>query len=522
MYEMNKPFTVNSSVEEKIPPARIKTPAMGRANALIGAALRLSLRGRVLLVVRLIWFALIFATLSLFVMTIPARYSQLLILGAENSIALKDLGLGQTAFAWIIGPLDGLVFLTYTVVGVLIFSRKSQEWIGLFASLTLITAVFAIVRPSDSLLFVDQRFRIPLLLILAIAATTITVFVYIFPDGHFVPEWTRVIALGLCIFAVYGLIDRIFLTQPFRWPPAPLSPVIFLGILGGAIIQFYRYRRVSDPTQKQQMKWVMLGVAVGAVGLIGFLVVVPIVEPHVAFPGMPRVLYVLFGLPLFYLAVLQLPIALAISILRYRLWDINFIISRTLIYLVLTGILAGLFAMLEKITQDLFVAVTGAQSNLAPIISTLLVVAAFTPLKEGLQKIVENRVHNASDPTARLKTFRERVETRISPLHPLQILRRMGIETVSAFSAKGGAVYVIQNGEPKLIQTLGEWDGVAALCIPIETGAGASRFGFVALDDRTNGAQYTDRDRSALNNLAQTVARALEEDQLASPNEDRD
>src|SRR4051794_21499042 len=104
---MDQAFEVQS-------PTRIKTPPIERANALIGAALRISLRGRVLLIVRLIWFALIFVTLSLFVMTIPARYSQLLILGAENSIALQELGLGQTAVAWIIGPLDGLVFLTYT------------------------------------------------------------------------------------------------------------------------------------------------------------------------------------------------------------------------------------------------------------------------------------------------------------------------------------------------------------------------------------------------------------------------
>lgn len=500
------------SQNQRVP---IKTPPIERANALIGAALHLSLRGSVLLFVRLVWFALIFVTLSLFVLTIPARYSQLLILGAENSIALKELGLAPIAIAWLIGPLDGLVFLTYTLVGALIFSRKSQEWIGLFASLTLITAVFAVVRPSDSLLFVDQGLRIPLLLILAIATVTITVFVYIFPDGHFVPGWTRWIAFGLCAFAFYGLADRIFITQPFRWPPAPLSPVIFLGILGGAIVQYYRYRRVSDPTQKQQMKWVMLGVAAGAVGLIGFLIIVPLLEPRVAHEGMPRVMYVLIGLPLFYIAVLQLPIALAFSILRYRLWDINFIVSRTLIYLILTGILAGLFATLEKITQDLFVAVTGVQSSFAPIISTLLVVAAFTPLKEAIQKFVEHRVQNASDPTARLRIFGDRVETRISPLHPPQILRRLGAEAVSAYNAKGGAVYLLQDDKPKLAHTLGEWDGVACLEIPIESSPGATRFGSIALDERKNAAQYTDRDRAALNALAQTIARALEEDQFA-------
>lgn len=497
-------------------PARIKPAPMERANALIGAALQISLRGRVLLLVRAVWLVLVAATLALFGLTIPARYSQLVILGAENSIALQELGLSQNVFTLLIGAFDSIAFLTYTIVGALIFSRKGHEWIGLFSSLTLITAVFAIVRPADSLLFVDQSLRIPLLIVLAIAAVTITVFAYFFPDGNFIPRWTRWIVLGLCIFAVYGLVDRIYLTRPFRWPPAPLSPVIYLGILGGVIVQFYRYRRVSDPTQKQQMKWVILGLGLGAFGLIGFLMLIPALLPQVALPGMSRVLYVLIGLPIFYLCILALPFSLTFSILRYRLWEINLIISRTLIYLLLTGILTGLFAMFEKITQDLFVAFTGAQSDFAPILSTLIVVAAFTPLKEALQKVVQARVNDASDPLARLKTFRERVETRISPLQPVQISRRLALEAISAYNAKGGAVYVVQNGESKLVQAWGDWDGEAALMIPLTTGPAAHCFGFVALDDRKNGARYAERDRKALTEAGQHVARALEEDAVGA------
>ncbi len=495
-------------------PAKMRPAPIERANALIGAALRVSLRGRVLLLVRIIWGALVATTLSLFALTIPARYSQLLIIGAENSIAMQELGLPQNTPAFVVGAMDGLLFITYTLVGAIIFSRKSDEWIGLFASLTLLTTVFAIVRPADSLLFVDSMLHIPLLIILALGAVTITVFVYIFPDGRFVPSWTRWIVIGLGAFAVYGLIDRMFLTQPFRWPPAPLSPIIYLGVLGGAVIQFYRYRRVSDLAQKQQMKWVVLGVLVGILGVIGFVMVVPLLLPRVGLPGMTRVLYVLIGVPIFYLALLQLPIALAISILRYRLWDINFIVSRTLIYLSLTGILAGLFAVFEKITQDLFIAITGSQSNFAPIISTLVVVAAFTPLKDILQKFVQARVKDSADPTARLKTFRERVETRISPLNPVQIARRLALELVAAYNAKGGAVFGIENDQTKILYTLGEWDGEASLCIPIESSAGATRFGYIALDERKNGAQYSARDQAALQDVTQAVARALEEDQF--------
>ena len=493
----------------------VKTPPMAHANALIGAALNAPLRGRFLFLMRLAWWALVVVTVGMFVLTIPTRWSQLVIEGNSNFIALQELGLHENFIAFLLGTFDGITFLAYTFVGALIFSRKSQEWIGLFASLTLITAVFAIVRPFDALLFVDNWLRVPLLLILALAAITVIVFIYIFPDGHFAPRWTRWIVLGLCAFALYGLLDRVWLTQPFRWPPAPLSPVIFLGIFFGALVQIYRYRRVSDSVQREQMRWVVFSVALGALGLLEFYVILPALLPRVLLPGMTRVLYLVIAAPLCYLALLQLPIALAFSIFRYHLWDIDLIISRALIYALLTAILAGLFAALESLMQNVFVLLTGQQSDVATVIATLIVVAAFTPLKERIQKFVEARFQDASDPAAKLKTFAELVETRVSPLYAPQIARRLLAESVTAFDAKGGAAYTEQNGELKLIQTLGVWDGNAACSIPLQRDANAPRFGMLALADRKNGAAYTEHDLQAITELARSIARALEEDAVA-------
>ena len=101
-------------------------------------------------------------------------------------------------------------------MGALIFIRKSAEWIGLFASLTLITTVFALVRPFDALLLVDTSLHVPLLVILAIAVITVTIFVYIFPNGRFEPSWTRWIVVALVLFSLYRLANRAFLTQPMH------------------------------------------------------------------------------------------------------------------------------------------------------------------------------------------------------------------------------------------------------------------------------------------------------------------
>lgn len=451
-------------------------------------------------------------TIGMFLLTIPTRYSQLIIEGAENSIALQELGLPQNFIALLLGTFDGITFVAYTGVGALIFARKSYEWIGLFSSLTLITAVFAIVRPFDSLLFVDAPLRVPLLLILALAVITVTIFVYIFPDGHFAPRWTRWIALGFCAFSLYGLIDRLWLTQPFRWPPASLSPIIFLGILGGALAQLYRYGRASDGTQREQMRWVVFSVALGAIGLVIYQIVLPALVPRVAFPGMTRVLYLVIAAPLVYLALLQLPIALAFSIFLYHLWDIDLIISRALIYAALTAILAGLFAALENVMQNVFVLLTGQESEIATVIATLIVVAAFTPLKDALQKFIEQRFQDILDPYAKLKPFIELVETRVTPLYVPQITRRLLAEIVDAYAVTGGAAFVEQDGTSKLIQTLGDWNGKPAFCFPIQHDTNSTRFGWLALGERKHGETFTEHDCKHLQELAQLIARALEED----------
>ncbi len=491
----------------------LKPARLEQTNALVGAALRLEFRGWLLLLLRLVWLLLVALTLSVFLLTIQARYSQLVILGAENSIVLQQLGLPQTFFVGYVGALDTLVFVAYTGVGALIFARKSQEWIGLFASLALITAGVTIVRPSDALLFVDMPLRVPMLFEFALGAATITVFVYLFPDGRFAPRWLRWVTLVLCAFILYSSFLRLLLIQPLPWPPPRVSPLIILGLVGGALAQIYRYRRVSTPAQRQQSKWVVMGLAVATVGLICYLLLVPALAPAVMRPGSARVWFILVGVPLFFASLLMLPVTLAISILRYHLWDINLLLSRTLIFVPLTAILAGLFAVLENLSQELFIALTGQQSDFATVISTLIVVATFTPLKDLIKSIVEKRFGDTTAPEARIKAFGERVNARVTPLYRPQVVRRLLAEAVSAYNAKGGAAYLNNGAETTVLHTIGEWDGEAALCIPLATGDGVEPLGMIALDDRKNDDPYSEQDTRALTELAQLVARAIRDDQ---------
>jgi hypothetical protein len=497
---------------ELMPPLT-EPPPMMRANAVIGAALHAPLRGRFLLVVRGLWLALVAVTIGLFVLTIPTRYDYLVIEGAENSIALGELGLAPNTFALMIGAFDAITFIAYTAVGALIFLRKSHEWIGLVASLTLITAVFALVRPFDSLLFVETYLRAPLLMVLGLAGIAIVIFVYSFPDGHFEPRWMRLFVILTCAVIVGSMVYRLgWVGPPMQWPPAPLTPFVFVVIFVGAIDLLYRYRRVSDGQQREQMRWVVFSVAIGALGLLGYFVVLPALFPRVLLPGMARVIYLLIAAPLFYLALIQLPIALAFSILRYHLWDIDFIISRTLIYFLLTAILAGLFAAFETIMQNVFVLLTGQESDIATVISTLVVVAAFTPVKDLVSRFVERRFKDEPDASIELKAFGELVETRVSPVHPPQLARRFLAESMSAFDARGGAVYLHQKNAERMVHTVGDWNGKASVVALITTSDDALPFGWIALTTRAEDEIYSEQDLKALDDVTRKIAIALEQD----------
>jgi len=171
----------------------------------------------------------------------------------------------------------------------------------------------------------------------------------------------------------------------FNAPPSPvqLSVVLLGGVAAGSVIVG---RRNARGIERQQIKWLLY------VGPLFFIAV----GLHIGFYYF-WLAESSWGLWASYLLVaiggLSGPIAIGIAILRYRLYEIDLIINRTLVYGSLTATLVALYFGVIVVLQRLFVLLTGQQSTLAVVASTLLIAALFTPLRRRIQGFIDRRFY---------------------------------------------------------------------------------------------------------------------------------
>ena len=177
--------------------------------------------------------------------------------------------------------------------------------------------------------------------------------------------------------------------------------------------QIYRYRQVSTPAERQQTKWVLYGF--GLWMTLIFLSSIPYFSwlSQPAGSAIPTSAASLTFVWWFTQAIL--PLSLAIALLRFRLWEIDLIINRSLVYLVLTVMLALVYLLSVVVLQVLFRGLTGQESPLAIVISTLAIAALFNPLRHRVQAFVDRRFYRARYDSSRALAnlsagMRERVD----------------------------------------------------------------------------------------------------------------
>jgi hypothetical protein len=352
------------------------------------------------LVARAIWLA--FALFNLILMSInvlqPFFGRQLHIcpftfscsFDIQTFTALQQAHISLLAYTYYVILLGVFSASLFIGLSLLIFWRSFDQVAGMFASFcflliglqTLVGDISHLPSALSALQVFVNMIQI-LVLIFCLGFFLVT-----FPNGRFVPGWSWLIGCTLFVQAILFMLPGRF--NILSWP-LPLILIELVFAYGSPIaIQVYRYRRIYTPAQRQQTKWVIFGLTCFL--LLFFVSIAMSIFPIV---GVGSSLLYLAHETLLLFAFLLIPLSVTIAILRSRLWDIDVIIRRTLVYSTLTVILALLYFGLVIGIESILRLLTGygGESPVIIVVSTLVIAALFQPVRHRIQAIINRRFY---------------------------------------------------------------------------------------------------------------------------------
>jgi hypothetical protein len=365
-------------------------------------------------VVRAAWVVIATLAMGVFVASVPGYVSDVFQLGQANWMgapveAPAALVLALDLLGVLASVTAALLCLT---LGVVLFWRRSDDWMVVFISSYLLAYGTVFAGPLE---WAEHYYPWwPSLAIDVVQPLLLTVptvaLVVLFPDGRFVARWTRWLGLSSVLLVIVVL----FLPPTYG---NAFWPIVLLGALS---TQIYRYLRVSTPTERQQTKWVVFGILLWLVlmGLLGVPYALVLSMP----PGSPLPWWALAGSTGWWLTLTIVPLSLSIAVLRYRLYDIDVVINRTLVYGSLTMMLGLVYFGSVASLQYAFRVLTGSEDfpQLTIVVSTLAIAALFDPLRRRLQAFIDRRFYRQKyDARKTLEDFsgRLRDETNLDSLN---------------------------------------------------------------------------------------------------------
>jgi signal transduction histidine kinase len=465
------------------------------------------LRGRWLLLARAGWVAVVLLVVGLFVAAVPARYDQIVTLSnlpedIDSTILrtnLADAGLSIRFYATYHLVMEICFAAVCLTLAAVIFRRRSDERMALFVALLLVllgttfwgtTDALSLYHPAGS--WVSESLD-------AVGKMSLFLFFYLFPDGRFVPHWTRYLALTMIAGVISGIIFPGTPLAVSNWP-VPLLLLFMLGwLLIGVFAQIYRYRRVSGPVQRQQTKWVLFGFAGALVGFLGVIFFGEVLF-SLAEPGTRGELV---GMTIMTLSMLLIPLSIGAAILRHRLFDIDVVINRTLVYGALTACIVGIYVLVVGYLGSLL----KTDGNLAiSLVATGVVAVLFAPLRERLQLGVNRLMYGErDDPYAAVSRLGERLE---ATLAPEEVLPRI-VETVrEALKLPYAAIALPRDGADFEVAAASGEKPPADLLV-LHLSYGGESVGRLLLAPRAPGEGFSSADRSLLDSLARHAGVAV-------------
>ena len=461
---------------------------------------RVILQGRALFLAHLFWVIMTISSIALLLLSLSPGNAQALDFAARPDVseALRISGLSRDAYILFFMVRKIIFVATFAIVGILLFLRKSSEPSALFVSLTLITfGTVGFIDVTQSLgsypLWIQGLGRF----IQWVGTITIGLFFYLFPDVQFFPRWTRYPAL---LWILLHTQKTLIPEAPFALTPWYLwiERIITVGfVITWVLAQVFRFRDRSDPMQRQQTKWVVLG---ASIAILGWFTVTFFFRPSFSNIWLAELRAVLqLGFFLF------IPLSIAVAMFRYRLWNIDPIVNRTLVYITLTALVVGIYVLVVSYLSFLF----RTRANFfISLIATGIIAVTFQPLREWLQQAINRLMYGErDDPAAVISRLGQRLEASLEPDSVLPAV----VETVAhalklpyvAIALKDGANLAIAAQYVRLTESGAEASTVHAEVVRIPLTYQSETVGELVVAPRSPEEKFSPADRNLLSMLSQ-------------------
>ena len=358
------------------------------------------------------WGALTVPLLALFALSVPAVHARKLEPLPAVQVGLDQLGLPVTWYAaWWSAVLLAFAAVCFAAAG-LIVARRPQERAAWFAALFLVALGAANAPNMEALVWQRPALEGAATGAFQLFLGCLVLFLFTFPDGRFRPRWSWAVVVA----AVAGLaVARGSVAAPIT---DALFWALLIALAAGIAAQVHRYRRVSTAEQRQQTRWVTLAMAVAVASQLFF----PLLEavPALARPGAGAALLDMASPAGISLGFSLIPGALVVALLRQRLWGLDVVVNRALVYGAVTAALLLLYVGVATGLGRSLGAPGDAGGSLLAAAVVALVVA---PLRDRVQRGVNRMMYGQRDEPYRvLSVLGQRLEATVAPHAVLQTI----------------------------------------------------------------------------------------------------
>lgn len=417
--------------------------------------------------------------------------------------ALSSGGFRLVEFA-VAGGLQVVSALTFFGVATLIVWR-SREAIAFLVALLLVSGSTA-GFPGD--LF-DLMSTEPVRAILGLIVTyffplMLLVIFFVFPDGRFTPRWT---IIPTALWAG-SLAWTFFVVRSLDSSGGPIRLALPVLLLSSVVVaQVHRYRRVSRRVERQQTKWFLSALGLLLVTFVGGNIALALTGGFDANPPPAGAMVWTVFEPVSTLVSICLPIALAVAVLKYRLFDLNLIVNRALVYGGLTVSIVGIYVMVVGYLGTLFR--TGGNLPIS-LVATTLVAISFQPIRARLQRGVNRFLYGQRDePYAVVARLGRRLEGSLAPTEVLPAI----VETVAAaLKLPYVAIALQRNDAAAVAAAIGDEPDTTIEIVPLVYHG--ERVGELRLAPRTGEPALAPADRHLVDDLARQAGMAVHAVQL--------